>query len=600
MCGLAPPQQGWGGRPLLQDQSDSAHVVRIRIGRTEFTICWDDIGDSLVALGCTQQELDDLKFCQLDTDTVQRLQRTEQDLQKTEKDLQKTEKNLQATEEGLHKKEKDLQITGKELRITQHDLQATQKDLQATQKDLQVTQKDLHTTQQDLQATSDRAACLEDHLDGVCYKLLPPVPSFTGRAEEIQDIHSKLSNLKINGIGVAVTGLGGVGKSELVKRYCQGYITYYENNVLWINSETKISIESSFENIAEIVGLEIKDHDGRLLNVDAVLSKVYRFFGGRKVLFVFDNANDPQLIQKYFNTYYQGNIERPSLIITTQCTTWGQCFKQIKVDVLTMAAATSLVSKILEGKYRITAENNKRLCSMVERLPLALQQATSYIVNNGMNFSEYIEHFKKYAETLLSTNEDDMFYLKTVTTTWKMALQELNESNNILAVDLINMRSYIDGKQISKDIFLEYRGNNVVLLNEAISILQKYSLINVFNIGGTQALEIHSLVRFVIRNEHKNQIYCEMFLEMVFSTTEEENTHHVLFGKHWIHHIEHIISEYRYNDDLLRKLVENQNKVCAVYRNNGKFDKMFHVLSVLVKVYRAITQTRVCLLHRTI
>ena len=74
-----------------------------------------------------------------------------------------------------------------------------------------------------------------------------------------------------------------------------------------------------------------------------------------------------------------------------------------------------------------------------------------------------------------------------------MALQNLNESNNILAVDLISMMSYIDGKQISKDIFLKYRGNNVVLLNEAITILRKYSLINVLNIGGTQTLQIHSL-----------------------------------------------------------------------------------------------------------
>ena len=563
-------------------------------------MCWDRIGDSLVAVGCTQQELDVLKFCQLDTDTVQRLQITEQDLQKTEKDLKKTKKDLQATEVGLHKKEKDLQITGKELRTTQQDLHTTQKDLQKTKKNLQATeeglhkkeedlqvtgkelkiiQQDLKATQNDLQTTTDRAACLENHLEGVCYKLLPPVPSFTGRAEELQDIHSKLSNLKINSIGVAVTGLGGVGKSELVKRYCQEYITYYENNILWINSETKISIESSFENIAEIVGLEIKDHDGRLLNVDAVLSKVYRFFGGRKVLFVFDNANDPQFIQKYVNTYYQGNIERPSLIITTQCTAWGQSVKQIKVDVLAMTAATSLVSKILEGECGITAENNKSLCSMVERLPLALQQAT-YIVNNGMNVNVYIEHFNKYAKTLLSTNQDDMFYSKTVTTTWKMALQNLNESNNISAVDLINMMSYIDGKQISKDIFLNYCGNNVVLLNEAISILRKYSLINVFNIGGTQTLEMHSLVQFVIRNEHENRRYCEMFLEMVFSMTEEHNIRHILFGEHWIHHIEYIVSEYRYNDDLLQKLVENQNKVCAVYRNNGKFHKMFHVLTV--------------------
>ena len=50
-------------------------------------------------------------------------------------------------------------------------------------------------------------------------------------------------------------------------------------------------------------------------------------------------------------------------------------------------------------------ENNKGICSMVERLPLGIQQATSYIVNNEMNVNQYIEYFKKCAKPFSLQNK---------------------------------------------------------------------------------------------------------------------------------------------------------------------------------------------------
>ena len=86
LCGLPSPATGWSVLPLPTDQTESAHLVRIRFGRnkvqhgglkwdfTNFTKVWDEITDSIIALGCSQNEINNLRACPLDSTTVQKLQ----------------------------------------------------------------------------------------------------------------------------------------------------------------------------------------------------------------------------------------------------------------------------------------------------------------------------------------------------------------------------------------------------------------------------------------------------------------------------------------------------------------------------------------------
>ena len=92
LCGIPPPATGWSAVPLPTDETESAYLVRIRIGRnkvqhgalkwhlTDFTEVWDEISDSITGLGCTSSELNDLKICPLDSSTLQNLQQCRLDL----------------------------------------------------------------------------------------------------------------------------------------------------------------------------------------------------------------------------------------------------------------------------------------------------------------------------------------------------------------------------------------------------------------------------------------------------------------------------------------------------------------------------------------
>ena len=163
LCGIPAPATGWSAVPLSGDRTESAHLVRIRIGRNKvqhgalqwdtmiFTQVWDEISDSVIALGCTKSELNDLKQCPLDLSTVQEL---------------------------------------RQCRVT-------------------------------LKAALERVAHLEDCLDGLSYGICPQMPFFIEREIDIQEIHNNLITMDDNNnIVLVVAGLGGVGKTELIRLYC--------------------------------------------------------------------------------------------------------------------------------------------------------------------------------------------------------------------------------------------------------------------------------------------------------------------------------------------------------------------------------------------
>ena len=80
-----------------------------------------------------------------------------------------------------------------------------------------------------------------------------------GREEDIKQIHENLINMDDSKTALVVTGLGGVGKSELVRAYCLTYAeTFYKNNIIWINGESKASITSEFNNVAELIKLDVE------------------------------------------------------------------------------------------------------------------------------------------------------------------------------------------------------------------------------------------------------------------------------------------------------------------------------------------------------
>ena len=221
LCPIQAPVTGWETLPLPSDQTEGANLVRLRIGRNE--------------LIHTDFKYESNRYTNVWNRTASAL-------------------------EGLGCNKQEL-----------INLKTSSLD--------PALQKNYLQNLQDLKLALQRVTDLEDSLEGVSYNLYPSTPSFVGREQELFDIHEKLSEKEENELAMVIYGLGGVGKSELARQYCQQYGTpYYKRNVIWINGENQDSMKEDFINVAERIHLTITDEKDKLLSIKTIVSKVYRIF----------------------------------------------------------------------------------------------------------------------------------------------------------------------------------------------------------------------------------------------------------------------------------------------------------------------------------
>ena len=438
---------------------------------------------------------------------------------------------------------------------------------------------------QELKAALEKVSHLEDCLDGVSYEMFTPIPSFMGREEEIKQIHENLINMDDSKTALVVTGLGGVGKSELVRAYCLTYTeTFYKNNIIWINGESKASITSAFNNVAEIIKLDVKDDKGQFSDVKVVMSKVFRFFANRDVLFVFDNVDNEDAVKDFLNIQFQPGVQKPYVLITSQYTLWGQRFVRQELCCFTPETAEEFLSYNLKHNSSFNDDNNKKLCALFEYLPLALQQAVAYIHNTGISVDAYLSEFQSHREELLSEKHNNMLYSKTVMTTWNMAIN--NMKANPLSIKLMNILSYLDGKNIQKDLILQVCDHDVILLNKALSILKQYSLINVLfsNDGTKESIVVHTLVQMVVRinenvsNEEPRKSLLT-FLHKLLDNKDNSKKRFMLEGL-WIDHVSFIVKFHK-NKDIMTLFMEQLNTLYHAFYRKGKLNNLSEITQTM-------------------
>lgn len=352
----------------------------------------------------------------------------------------------------------------------------------------------------------------------ICFRWKDSYANFTGRVDELNCLEAATINCqdipdsKSSKI-VAVFGLGGIGKTQLVRKFIEKHRTHYKN-VIWINAETESSMVDDFTNLAEN-HLEISTKvEGKLKDVETLLEQVFNKLSTLPTVVVFDNVDETK------NTKIIGFVLtsgiRPHVIITSRIQTWSDSICRIKLNVFNDQEALQYVSTKLidpDKRHNDSDDDKMKLVKTLHRFPLALTQAIALIndlrIAKDFHISDYLCEWNSFLDSKVFKNDDLNTYDQTTLTTWNVTIAKIKKygATGDLALRILRIISYFDPNHIRRDIFFNLEVPEVHIEREVISavrLLVNYSMVDGLN--QQSVLSVHRLVQQVTKIELESNL----------------------------------------------------------------------------------------------
>jgi hypothetical protein len=165
-----------------------------------------------------------------------------------------------------------------------------------------------------------------------------------------------------------VSGAGGVGKSELAKKYAYIRRKDFDNNIAWMNAETQESLRKSFIMLAKdlrISSTEKRKGKEQDRDIKSIVKDVYKYFTNVESLFIFDNAEKYKDISEFLPSsfFFSPDDKKPYVLITSRNQYWevreeGK-IEVIKLNEFTPEEAVKFIKNTLNIENDLQNEHRK-------------------------------------------------------------------------------------------------------------------------------------------------------------------------------------------------------------------------------------------------
>jgi tetratricopeptide (TPR) repeat protein len=328
---------------------------------------------------------------------------------------------------------------------------------------------------------------IQGRVDSSIPGMLPrPTPRFVGRTQLLDEIRQRLGLQQ----PLALTGLAGVGKTQLALAYIGRWDHHYEV-VWWIRGEQAATLARDYAALAEKLELPERIHHNQEALIAAVQEWLYEH---ESWLIVFDNVEDDVELDPYLPRGQHGHV-----LITTRDRTWQTT---AVLEVHPWSREESL--EFLRQFGPDDAQSADNLAGALGDFPLALEQAVAYMEETKTSMVDYLALLENRTAELVNLGRP-LQYEQPVATTWSVSIERVRKKIPA-GEDLLKLCAFLAAEDIPRTLLtnnakeLPRRLHKLVTdrlsYNEAVTALGRYSLVT----ASSDAVAIHRLVQTVVRH----------------------------------------------------------------------------------------------------
>jgi RNA polymerase sigma factor (sigma-70 family) len=309
---------------------------------------------------------------------------------------------------------------------------------------------------------------------------------------ELREVEIKhLDELLIKTGRANLSGLGGVGKTQLALEFLHRNLGRYSDGAFWLRGETASTLQGDFAALSWLPQLELETrHDP---DQERVIESVRTWLRDRRSwLLVVDNVDEGSIaaIEQILGKGLQGHV-----IITSRPEFWEASL--LPVDPMSSADAVTFLLDRTGQADRVAATE---IAEILEGLPLALVQAAGYVHETGRDLASYVRLLRsRLNDMMLEGKPAD--YPQPVALTWRVSFDRIAEKDQsaaavlklcaFLASDNISVQLIHDGANL---LPAELAASDEVQLDRAFSTLRRYRLVD----RQEDRVRIHRLVQAMI------------------------------------------------------------------------------------------------------
>jgi serine/threonine protein kinase len=343
---------------------------------------------------------------------------------------------------------------------------------------------------------------------------------FTGRTQALTLLHDAFCSGKVTIKTPAVSGLGGIGKTQIAIEYVYRYHSEYQF-ILWVRGDTREKMLSDFAALSTMLNLKEQHEQEQRLVIEAVRTWLRK---NTKWLLIIDNVEDLRLVERLLPSRAQGHI-----LLTTRTQTTGNIAQCIDLGKMTLEEGalfllrrTKIVTQdaTLQDASPADCQKAKAIAEVLDGLPLALDQAGAYIEETGCSLANYLRRYQEGSTKLLDMRGGfDFDHPASVAATFSSSFEKIEKISPVSA-ELLCYCAFLHPDAIPEELIingaaelgptLQPLATDLILLDATLVILRKFSLVQ--RNSGTNMLSMHRLVQVVLQDsmsEETQQIWVE-------------------------------------------------------------------------------------------